>query len=204
MLKRFPLFVYLFIAGVAVGLVFILNLGAKPASAQAEENQAILYFFWGNGCPHCAEAEPFLKDLVKKYPQMEVHAYEVWYNDENQALFQKMGAAYGFTPQAVPGIFLGEQHWEGYTSDIGNEIESAVAACLKNGCKDGGAGVVSGGAVDVWTSTSLSQNNLPTIIGAAVVVVFLGGLAYFILRPQKRRTKSVRRHRQPDSAGPNK
>ncbi len=44
------------------------------------------------GCPHCAEAEPFLKDLAKRYPQMEVHAYEIWYNQDNQALFQKMVA----------------------------------------------------------------------------------------------------------------
>ncbi len=204
MLKKFPLSVYFLIAGVLLGLAFSLNPGAHRASAQAEKNPAILYFFWGNGCPHCAEAEPFLKELVKKYPQMEVRAYEVWYNDENQALFQKMGAAFGYTPQAVPGIFLGEQHWEGYNGSVGSEIETAVTACIQTGCKDAGAGVVSGGVVDVWTFTSLSQSNLPIIAGGVLVVIFLGGLAYFIFRPQKRRTKSVRRHRQADGAGPSK
>ncbi len=195
MSKKIPLSVYFLMAGVVVGLAFSLIPGVQRASAQAENNQAILYFFWGNGCPHCAEAEPFLKELVKKYPQMEVRAYEVWYNDENQALFQKMGVAYGYTPKAVPGIFLGESHWEGYTSAIGSEIESAVAACIQNGCKDAGTGVVSGGAVDVWTSTSLSQSNLPAIIGGSAGVILLGGLAYFLFRPQRRKpTKSVRRH----------
>ncbi len=193
--KKLPFFAYFFIAGVVLVLAFSLNSGVQRASAQTESNKAILYFFWGDGCPHCAEAEPFLKDLVKKYPQMEVRAYEVWYNDDNQALFQKMGTAFGYTPNAVPGIFLGEQHWEGYTGGIGSEIESAVTACLQNGCKDAGAGVVSGGAVDVWTSTSLNQNNLPLIAGAAVGVIFLGGLAYFFFRPKQRKpAKIVRRH----------
>ncbi len=194
MAKKLPLSVYFLMAGMVVGLAFSLISGIHRASAQSENNQAILYFFWGNGCPHCAEAEPFLKDLVKKYPQMEVRAYEVWYNDENQSLFQKMGAAFGYTPKAVPGIFLGELHWEGYTGSIGGEIEAAVTGCLQNGCKDAGAGVVSGGAVDVWTAASLSQSNLPVIIGGAVGVILLGGLAYFIFRPQKRRVKTVRRH----------
>ncbi len=194
MAKKLPLSVYVLMAGVALGLVFSVNPGASRASAQAENNQAILYFFWGDGCPHCAEAEPFLKDLAKKYPQMEVRAYEVWYNDENQDLFQKMGAAFGYTPSAVPGIFLGEKRWEGYTRDMGNDIEAAVTTCIQNGCKDAGAGVVSGGKFDVWTAASLSQNIVPVIAGVVIVVILLGGLAYFIFRPQKRRTKIVRRH----------
>ena len=28
--------------------------------------------FWGDGCPHCAEAKPFLADLTKRYPQVEL------------------------------------------------------------------------------------------------------------------------------------
>ncbi len=195
MAKKYPLFVSLLIAGLGVVLAFSLNPGVRHASAQAQDNKAILYFFWGNGCPHCAEAEPFLKDLVKKYPQMEVRAYEVWYNDENQALFQKMGTAFGYTPKAVPGIFLGEKRWEGYTGVIGSEIETTVTACIQNGCKDAGAGVLSGGAVDVWTATSLSQNNLAVIVGVGVGVVLLGGLAYFVFFARKRKpAKIVRRH----------
>jgi thiol-disulfide isomerase/thioredoxin len=195
MTKRYPLIGNLLLVAILAVLALSLNPGVRRASAQAEGNRAILYFFWGNGCPHCAEAEPFLKDLVSRYPQMEVRAYEVWYNEQNQALFKTLGTAYGITASGVPGIFLGEKYWIGYSSDIGSEIETSVAACLQNGCKDAGAGVVTGGVVDVWTSASLSQNNLPLIVGLAAGAILLGALAFFVFRPRTRKpVKSVRRH----------
>ncbi len=194
MAKRFPLIVSLLMAGFLVGLALSLSPGVQRAIAQAEGNRAILYFFWGNGCPHCAEAEPVLKDMVKRYPQMEVRTYEVWYNDENQALFQKMGTSFGYTPQAVPGIFIGEKRWEGYSSAIGQEIEAAVTACIQNGCKDAGSGVVSGGVSEIWTAATVNQNNVPLIAGLAAGVIILGGLAYFVFRPRKKPAKIVHRH----------
>ena len=202
--KKFSLLFNFLFAGILIGLAFSLNPGVERASAQAAVEKTILYFFWGNGCPHCAEAEPFLKDLAKRYPQLEVHAYEIWYNQDNQALFQKMGSAFGFEPSGVPGIFLGDKHWVGYSSDLGKEIESAVSACALNACKDAGAGVVSGGAFDVWNAAgiaSASQDNLPLIIGVVLGVIILGLLIYFVVLPRlgistarKTPAKMVRRH----------
>ncbi len=202
--KKLPLLLYFLLVGVLVGLAFGLNPRVERASAQAAGDKTILYFFWGNGCPHCAEAEPFLKDLAKRYPQLEVHAYEVWYNQDNQALFQKMGTTFGFEPSGVPGIFLGDQHWVGYSSEMGKEIESAVAACAQNACKDAGAGVVSGGVFDVWNAAALAsagQDNLALIIGVVLGVIILGLLVYFAILPRlgistrkKTPARMVRRH----------
>jgi thiol-disulfide isomerase/thioredoxin len=59
----------------------ILLLSTSSVFAQAEEPGSLnVYFFWGDGCPHCAEEEPFLESLEKKYPQVNVVDYEVWYN----------------------------------------------------------------------------------------------------------------------------
>ncbi len=202
--KKFYMVFNFLLAIVLVGLALGLNPRVAPASAQAAGDKAILYFFWGDGCPHCAEAEPFLKDLVKRFPQLEVRAYEVWYNQDNQTLFQNMGSAFGIEPSGVPGIFLGERHWVGYSSDTGKEIESAVAACAQSPCKDAGAGVVSGGAVDVWNAASVAsagQGNVPLIIGAVLGVILLGLLVYFAILPRlgistarKTPAKIVRRH----------
>ena len=202
--KKISLIINFLLAAVLIGLAFSLNPGVERASAQAAGEKTILYFFWGNGCPHCAEAEPFLKDLANRYPQLEVHAYEIWYNPDNQALFQKMGSAFGFEPSGVPGIFLGDQHWVGYSSDIGNEIESAVKGCAQSACRDAGAGVVSRGAFDVWSAAgivSASQDNLPVIISVVLGVIILGLLVYFVVLPRlgiatarKTPAKMVRRH----------
>ncbi len=71
-------------------------------------NNVTLYFFWGKGCPHCAQEEIFLKQLEKKYPQLEVKSYEVWYNRENAKLFSQMAEAYGTRPEGVPTTFIGD------------------------------------------------------------------------------------------------
>ncbi len=105
-------------------------------------NKAIIYLFWGDGCPHCAEAKPFLQQLDSSSEQVELRMYEVWYVEENRTLFTQMARAFGFEPQAVPTIFIGDQYWVGYNNQIRGEIQAAVEACLANGCPDAGAGII--------------------------------------------------------------
>ena len=128
----------------AAGPVYVQR--TKPAGAvgslQSAQNRAVIYFFWGDGCPHCAAAKPFLAQLAQQHPGTEVRGYEIWYDENNQSMFVKLASAYGFEPQAVPTIFIGDQHWVGFNDQISREIESAVAACLESGCKDAGAGVI--------------------------------------------------------------
>ena len=60
---------------------FSLNVDAK--------GKVTLYFFHGDGCPHCAEEEEFLSDIEDKYKDtLEISPYEVWYNFENQRLMK--------------------------------------------------------------------------------------------------------------------
>ncbi len=64
----------------------------RPVLAQfsaAVQHKVVIYLFWGDGCPHCAAAKPFLNDLTHRYANTELRAYEVWYVPENQELFQK-------------------------------------------------------------------------------------------------------------------
>jgi hypothetical protein len=91
-----------------------------------------------------------LQSLDQNSEQVELHAFEVYYVAENQALFLEMAKAFGFVPQSVPTIFIGEQYWEGYSDQIKNEIQAAVDACLMNGCPDAGLGIIPGvGALEV-------------------------------------------------------
>ena len=104
----------------------------------------VIYLFWGDGCPHCAAAKPFLNDLTQRYGNTELRAYEVWYVPENQEPFKKMTTAYGFEPHGVPTIFIGNQYWVGYGDQFAQEIEVAVKNCGENGCPDRGIGVIPG------------------------------------------------------------
>lgn len=128
-------------------LLALLGLIAAPAIAgpAAQGNEPVtIYFFWGDGCPHCAEAEPFLAGLTQRFPGVQVRDFEVWYHEENQDLLIRMAAKFGFEPTAVPTIFIGGRYWVGYARDpIGKEIEAHVGACLLSGCPDAGVGIFS-------------------------------------------------------------
>ncbi len=121
------------------------QLPAHQAAPAAQTAQPVaIYFFWGNGCPHCAKAKPFLEELSRTYPNVAVRAYEVWYDEANQTLFKQMAAAYGFEPSAVPTIFIGDRHWVGFAEQLATELEAAVVSCSATGCRDAGLGVIPG------------------------------------------------------------
>lgn len=115
----------------------------EPVAPTAK--RASIYLFWGDGCPHCAVAKPFLQTLDQNSDQVELHAYEVYSVAENQALFIEMAESFDFEPHGVPTIFIGGRYWEGYNDQIKNEIQMAVDACLMNGCPDSGLGIIPGG-----------------------------------------------------------
>lgn len=130
-------------------IAFLLALFAVfTTQVQAQDPQPSdkipLYFFWGDGCPHCAEAKPVLDDMAKRIPQMELRSYEVWRSDANLALLEKIAEANGFKVGGVPTFLVGDQHFVGYSEQIGEQIEAAVRACIGVTCPDPGAGVIPG------------------------------------------------------------
>ncbi|MFP4345811.1 MAG: glutaredoxin family protein [Anaerolineales bacterium] len=114
--------------------------GAGAAPPQQEAEPVVLYFFWGEACPHCAQQKPFLDELGERYPNLEVRSYEIYHVEENRELFLEMAATVGFEARAVPTTIVGERHWVGYSEEIAQEIEAQVAACSASGCPDAGAG----------------------------------------------------------------
>jgi len=150
-------------------LTVVVLLGSVSQVSAQEEPKVIIYMFWGDGCPHCAEAEPFLIELAERYPNVELRFYEVWYNDNNLDMLMNMGARYGFEPGAVPTIFLGDKNWTGFGDTIAAEIESAVQGCLTTDCGDAGAGLdFSRAEITVLTepageSTAAPATPMPTV-----------------------------------------
>ena len=125
---------------ILTGLWFGLR---QDATAQYEvPNPVHIYIFWGEGCPHCAVAKPFLEGLETKYPGVYIHDYEVYYSQENADLWYKFAAKYNFEPTGVPNIFIGPYYLQGYTEAVNEQFEQVVVECLQNGCQDPGEGIV--------------------------------------------------------------
>ena len=116
--------------------------GQVTAQTSDEVN---VYFFWGDGCPHCALAKPFLEELAQSNPNIKLHSYEIYYNDANQQLFLQLATGLGFEPRAVPTIIIGEQRWEGYSDQIAQQISQTVEDYLANGYQDRATEILNGG-----------------------------------------------------------
>lgn len=110
-----------------------------PPATDLPEQRAIFYFFWGDGCPHCAKAKPYLESLAEKYPELELRQFEVYYNEQNANMLVAMAQHYQIRSIAVPAMFLGTRSWIGYGEDMQPELEAAVQECLRSGCPDAAA-----------------------------------------------------------------
>ncbi len=110
-----------------------------------------IYFFWGQGCPHCAQEKPFLEKLKQKYPQLEVKEFEVYYNSNNRELFQKIAKAYNTEPQGVPMTFIGKDFIIGFATEqtTGKQIENLIQNCLQTYCPSP-AEILAAGGIDKW------------------------------------------------------
>ncbi len=98
-------------------------------------DKVTIYFFWGDGCPHCETEKPFLEEWQEKYGEdIEVKMFETWKNPENVPLFQEVANAYGIQARGVPTTFIGEKHWVGFSSSMAPEMENYIQGCIENEC----------------------------------------------------------------------
>ncbi|MDI1471258.1 MAG: hypothetical protein QMD43_06910 [Thermodesulfovibrio sp.] len=104
--------------------------------AFAENKSIILYFFWGEGCPHCEKEKEFLNSLKKKYPKLQIKDYEVWHNQAPRQLLFTMSQSYGISPSGVPVTFIGDKAFVGFNEEIAKQIEQTLKYCLKKICED--------------------------------------------------------------------
>lgn len=136
--------------------------GGDPSDEQQGGERVVLYFFWREGCPHCARAKPFLEGLEEKYPQLEVQDLELK-GGEATELFQQLLKAYGVQPPyGVPAFFIGERAIIGYRDEetTGRELEEELRRCLKVGCPDPKERLAKGG---LGKAPSPSKVRLPLI-----------------------------------------
>ncbi len=111
--------------------VFMFPAVATPF-AQEEPGKIVLYFFWGDGCPHCAKEKIYLDMAKQKYPQLEVKSYEVWHNGTNAAFFSRMLEAAGVKSSGVPVTFIHTEVFAGFNDRTAEKIENKIQYCIQN------------------------------------------------------------------------
>lgn len=134
---------FIIIAVLAALLGALLTFQPTLAADDGQEaNPVVITMFWGEGCPHCAAAKPWLEEMAGRHPNVELRFYEIYNIAQNRPLFEKMGIAYNVEPRGVPAIFIADQYYEGWADSLGVVIEELVVKCSNETCVDLGAGVI--------------------------------------------------------------
>ena len=157
--------------------IFFFNFFPQKSLAL---NKVEIYFFWGQGCPHCAQEKPFLEELKQKYPELIVKEFEVYYNRENQELFKKVAQAYKTQPVGVPMTFIGKDFVVGFGTKetTGKQIENLIQNCLTNICPSPEE-ILAAGGIDKWKPEEKKEFTIPIFgkeikISSQSSLLFLG------------------------------
>lgn len=116
--------------GIIVVFSFLVSSVLFAERVFASEKETNIYFFWGEGCPHCAKEKPFLEKLEQKYLEGKVYDFEVWYNSKTRDLLIEAGKKLNANVSGVPFTVVGEKYFIGWYDEksTGAAIEDAVGA----------------------------------------------------------------------------
>lgn len=103
----------------------------EPTGSCGQVQPTCIYLFYGQGCPHCERAKPVIDALVKKYPQVQLKTYEVYFNTTNQKMFEDFQQRYAVTEKGVPTLFIGDRALIGETA-IRTELEERIIWSASN------------------------------------------------------------------------
>ncbi|OGU04924.1 MAG: hypothetical protein A2075_02265 [Geobacteraceae bacterium GWC2_58_44] len=108
-------------------LFLVLLVGAGAVMARLDNPPgATLYFFWGEGCPHCERAKPFLEELKRKYPALQIESCEVLEHRENIPRLMEMAQACNQEPTGVPTFIMGNRMLSGFSPETAVELEQLI------------------------------------------------------------------------------
>lgn len=141
-------------------LIFLfLMLFAGASASHAQEPSACVYYFYGTGCHYCANTTPFLDELEKEYPDLEIKRFEIYSNADDAKLFREYAEAFEIPePWGVPTVLIGDKYLVGDTPII-NGLEGEITSNPTASCP----------SQDGAPAEELGALSLATIVGAAVV-----------------------------------
>jgi len=129
----------LFLIVVAFAVLALANILSSSIAAegpQAEQAALKIYFFWGNGCPHCIREKEFLAELKERYPRLYIESYEVWQSPANARFFSQMTQSAGIKSTGVPVTFIDRKVFVGFSESDKAEIDKTIQSCLGRQCID--------------------------------------------------------------------
>lgn len=113
-------------------IIILLGLLIPFNDVKALENEANLYLFYGDGCPHCSAQKEYLNEIKDNYPNLKIYLYEVWYNKENASLYNLVKEKIGYDKSSVPFTVIGTNYMVGFADFKKEELKIMIENNLNN------------------------------------------------------------------------
>lgn len=170
-------------------LVLLLMIFIVPFSVFAEEEEkedskeVKVYFFRGEGCSHCAEAEEWFKSIEEEYgDRFEIVDYETWYDEDNSELMKKVAKARGEEDRAtgVPYILIGDKSWVGFADDYKDEMKSQIDTEYGKEIKD------RYDVMELMGNIKKDDNKGSDVVTLIIVLLIVGGIGFGIYKAREK------------------
>ena len=153
--------------------------------AEGEESKEVnVYFFRGEGCSHCAEAEAWFKSIEEEYGSyFTIVDYETWYNQDNYELMQQVAKARGEQAEGVPYIIIGNQSWNGFTESYTSEMISKIKEEFEKNVED------RYDIIKLLPDIEKDKNKDTTgsdVIALLVILLVFGGICFGVYKARKK------------------
>lgn len=107
----------------------LIEEGIELQNKNYKENskQAIIYLFRGKGCGFCHRLLEYLNSISTEYgDKFKVVSFEVWQDEKNKTLFNKVANVTGVSNNGVPYYIIGEKVFTGYAEEFNEGIIEAI------------------------------------------------------------------------------
>mgnify|MGYP000894642374 FL=1 len=194
-MKKIKLFLAIIMCLFAMPLAVLADEGSDDnvevtsgeTEVQEEDNRVKIYFFRGEGCPHCADAEEFFNSIEEEYGQYyKILDYETWYNSDNAALLQKVGEARNEEISGVPYILIGDKSWSGYNDSFADDIKDTIKSEYEKAVADRydiANYVDFTNAVASVTEAAKKSNDAMVLI---IILLAVAGITYGVVAARKK------------------
>lgn len=111
-----------------------LSKNTKPSDIKKTDNKVNIYFFWGDGCPHCAAEFEALNGIAKEHrDKFNLYTFETWYNEDNEELVQLFAKALdGKEIKGVPYTIIGKKSFTGFSDGHTEQFVEAITSQYKD------------------------------------------------------------------------
>ena len=150
---------------------------AEGEETTATNEKVTVYFFRGEGCSHCAEAEAWFESIQEEYGSMfKIVDYETWYNQDNAELMQKVAKARGEEAQGVPYIIIGNKSWNGYTESYSEEMIEQIKSEFEKDVKD------RYDIMELLTEDDEKKDSGSDVVALIVILAVVGGICFGVYK----------------------